>query len=183
MRSAGEACRSPPKGRRTLLSACDATDPKSRTRRSGSLPSLKLRMRKELAGTRCARPWNPSSQRALLSRSLSPFPKDPSFNACANTASLHQTRISLESRLFAKTPTAHDTGHPVPRDTKTAPFSPVVSKQLKLCFPDVSASLPRCLGSHVFVSVFVSRELKSRGFVSPRRAPWGGNGKRREQVG
>jgi hypothetical protein len=72
------ACCSPHQGRRSFLSACDATDPKSRTRSSGSLPSLFVRRRHAgLVGTRCARPWNPSSQRGLFCSSLSPFPKLP----------------------------------------------------------------------------------------------------------
>ena len=36
----GGACCSPHQGRRSFLSACDETDPKCRTRSSGSLPSL-----------------------------------------------------------------------------------------------------------------------------------------------
>ena len=41
-----------------------------------------------VVGTRCARPWNPSSQRGLLSSSLSPFPKTPSLTTCHHTLHL-----------------------------------------------------------------------------------------------
>ena len=65
-------------------------------------------------------------------------------------------------------------------DTKNRPFSPFVSGLQRRRFPKVSASFPRCPGRHACVSLLISTAVKMGGFVSPRCAPWSGNGKRRK---
>ena len=103
--AAKEACHSPPQGRRTCLIACDASDPKSRTRRSGSLPFL-FTWRTAQAGrdALCRVPGILRPSVLGCPVHSHPFEKIPPSTPPQASPAFTQPRIFLERVLFAKTP-------------------------------------------------------------------------------